>query len=215
MWYEQGINKARWCTELYFLHLRSAAGKCYKTDSQNQKNKHFLWVKKTGGAGVNKRRVSLCVWMHDYRNTPGSYFLSVELLLPEITGKQSSCLRRNLPLWSFPPFKWIILSWLIFDFDEHIKNNNETNDRKYKWLVTGEMFGWMGELHPFTCWLPRTFSSLTHLSRSHWYRISSLNAPVLPTTLCWMFAMVVASFTISIIPATQRRRPRVRAAGGL
>lgn len=55
----------------------------------------------------------------------------------------------------------------------------------------------------------RTLSSLTHLSRSHWHRISSLNAPVLPTTLCWMLAMVVASFTISIMPAWKSNEERL------
>lgn len=54
-----------------------------------------------------------------------------------------------------------------------------------------------------------TLSSLTHLSRSHCHRISSLNAPVLPTTLCWMLAMVVASFTISIMPAWKNNEERL------
>lgn len=45
-----------------------------------------------------------------------------------------------------------------------------------------------------------TFSSMGHFSLSQWFRTSSLNAPVLPTVLCWILAIVVASFTISIIP---------------
>lgn len=45
-----------------------------------------------------------------------------------------------------------------------------------------------------------TFSSIGHFSLSQWFRTSSLNAPVLPTVLCWIWAIVVASFTISIIP---------------
>lgn len=45
-----------------------------------------------------------------------------------------------------------------------------------------------------------TFSSIGHFSLSQWFRTSSLNAPVLPTVLCWILAIVVASFTISIIP---------------
>lgn len=45
-----------------------------------------------------------------------------------------------------------------------------------------------------------TFSSIGHFSLSQWFRTSSLKAPVLPTVLCWILAIVVASFTISIIP---------------
>lgn len=45
-----------------------------------------------------------------------------------------------------------------------------------------------------------TFSSIGHFSLSQWLSTSSLKAPVLPTVLCWILAIVVASFTISIIP---------------
>lgn len=48
-----------------------------------------------------------------------------------------------------------------------------------------------------------TLSSLTDLSLSHWFRISSLKAPVFPTILCCMLAMVLASFTISIMPVEE------------
>ncbi len=116
--------------------------------------------------------------------------------------KRSSCWRQYNELWIHNTF----LSFIITDcFVTGRMNSSATYLIRKTWYRPYNNY-LHAERHVTELAVICTLSSLTHFSRSHWYRISSLKAPVLPTTLCWMFAMVVASFTISIIPVVKQYR---------